>query len=110
MNTNSKIHIRDDTPCQTTPHGYIVTLKIIRGSLRRSGANFTKKNVNREKTHGFLFVKRKIFKERSRLTFAVKNGNVIGGQSRLGLDTDQQGTSTSGSNAFSWEMNALETQ
>lgn len=49
-------------------------------------------------------------KERSRLTFAVKNGNVIGGQSRLGLDTDQQGTSTSGSNAFSWEMNALETQ
>jgi hypothetical protein len=35
---------------------------------------------------------------------------VIGGQSRLGLDTDQQGASTSGGNAFAWEMNALETQ
>ena len=80
------------------------------GSLS-SGANFTK-NVNREKHTVFysLSYKRKIFKKRSRLTFAVKNGNVIGGQSRLGLDTDQQGTSTSGSNAFSWEMNALETQ
>lgn len=46
----------------------------------------------------------------SHLTFAVQDGNMISGQARLGLDTDQQGTTTSGSHTFAWEMNALETQ
>ncbi len=44
------------------------------------------------------------------LTFAVEDGNVIGGQSRLGLDTDQQRTSTTGCYTLSGEMNALEAQ
>ena len=94
----------------TTPHGYS-TLKIIRGLFLTIGRQPNKKRtVNRETRFFFKNFKRKLFKKGSRLTFAVQDGNVIGGQSRLGLDTDQQGTSTSGSNAFSWEMNALETQ
>ncbi len=95
----------------TTPHGYS-TLKIIRGLFLTIGRQI-KTNSKPRKTVLLKNSKRKSFKRKkkgSRLTFAVQDGNVIGGQSRLGLDTDQQGASTSGSNALAWEMNALETQ
>jgi hypothetical protein len=92
------------TPCQ--PHHMVIVY------VKNNSGSFPfydrapNKNEHVE-TRFFFFFKNK---KGSRLTFAVQDGNVIGGQSRLGLDTDQQGTSTSGSNAFSWEMNALETQ
>lgn len=44
------------------------------------------------------------------LTFAVQDGNVIGGQARLGFDADQQRAATTSGYTFAREMNALETQ
>ena len=44
----------------------------------------------------------------SRFTFAVQDGNVIGGQSSLGLDADEQRAAAAGGDAFAREVHALE--
>ena len=47
---------------------------------------------------------------RVRLTSAVEDGNVLGGQRRLALDADQQGRPATGGHALAGEVNGLEAQ